>query len=81
MPRKPTQKTNYSIRRRFFSEIGTPLEWQDTGYGIFDLETVQRQIKTLASVSRKVEIELIKDGKLIGYSGSEIGQSMIFEKR
>lgn len=82
MPRIPTQsKPNYSIRRRFFTETGQPLEWQDSGQGLFDLETVQKQIKLLAGTSRKVEIELVKDGKLIGYNGEETGKTIIYEKR
>lgn len=80
MPRKPTQQTNYSIRRRFFNEIGLPLEWQDSGSGVFDLDTFQSQIKMLCQVSRKVEIEVVKDGKLIGYSGNETGKTIIYEK-
>jgi hypothetical protein len=81
MPRLPTSKTNYSIRRRYFTETGQPKEWIDYGFGLFDLPTVQRQIKTLASVSRKVEIELIHEGKLLGFDGKETGKTMIFEKR
>lgn len=82
MPKLPTQsKTNYSIRRRFFTETGQPLEWQDSGQGLFDLATVQKQIKLLAGTSRKVEIELVKGGKLIGYNGEETGKTIIYEKR
>ena len=81
MPRIPTQsKPNYSIRRRFFTETGHPMEWQDKGEGTFDLETVQRQIKLLAGTTRKVEIEIVKDGKLLGYNGEETGKTIIYEK-
>lgn len=82
MSKLPTSKPDYSLRRRFFTQIGEPLAWVDYGLGKFtDLETVQRQIKTLANVSRRVEIEFIRDGKLLGFDGKEIGKSMIFEKR
>lgn len=82
MPKQPPKpKLNYSIRRRFFTEINQPLEWQDSGQGTFDLETVQNQIKMLAGTSRKVEIELVKDGKLLGYNGEETGKTIIYEKR
>lgn len=81
MPRIPTQsKPNYSIRRRFFTETGQPLEWQDSGQGLFDLETVQSQIKMLCQCSRKVEIELLMGGKLLGYDGKETGKTIIYEK-
>lgn len=81
MPRLPTQsKLNYSIRRRFFTETGQPLEWQDSGRGVFDLPTVQSQIKMLCKCSRKVEIELVYQGKLIGYNGEETGKTIIYEK-
>lgn len=79
LPPKP--KLNYSLRRRFFNEINQPLEWQDSGKGTFDLETVQKQIKMLAGTSRRVEIELVKDGKLLGYNGEETGKTIIYEKR
>ena len=82
MPRLPTQsKPNYSIRRRFFTETGKPLDWQDSGIGVFDLATVQSQIKMLCQCSRKVEIELVYQGKLIGYNGEETGKTIIYEKR
>lgn len=83
MPRLPPKpKLNYSLRRRFFDQIGRPLEWQDYGQGEFtDLETVQRQIKMLSGTSRRVEIELVKDGKLLGYNGEETGKTIIYEKR
>lgn len=82
MTKLPTQsKPNYSIRRRFFTETGQPLEWQDSGQGVFDLPTVQNQIKMLCQSSRKVEIELVKGGKLIGYNGEETGKTIIYEKR
>lgn len=78
----PKSKPNYSLRRRFFNQIGEPLAWQDYGQGYFtDLETVQRQIKILASVGRKVEIEFVKDGILRDYQGNEIGRSIIYDKR
>lgn len=81
MPKLPTQsKPDYSIRRRFFNEIGQPLEWIDFGQGVFDLPTVQSQIKMLCQCSRKVEIELVKGGKLIGYNGEETGKTIIYEK-
>lgn len=82
MPRLPPQsKPDYSIRRRFFNEIGQPLDWQDYGHGVFDLATVQKQIKMLCQCSRKVEIELVKDEKLLGYNGEETGKTIIYEKR
>lgn len=83
MPRLPPKpKLNYSLRRRFFDQIGRPLDWQDYGHGEFtNIETVQRQIKMLASNSRKVEIEFIHEGIMKDYQGNETGQTMIFEKR
>lgn len=75
-------KTDYSLRRRFFSQIGVPLEWRDYGVGSWtDLQTVQSQIKVLASAGRRVEIEFIRDGRLCGYDGNESGKSIIYEKR
>lgn len=83
MPRLPTPpKLDYSLRRRFFDYFGRPLDWQDYGKGQFtDIETVQRQIKTLAAGSKKVEIEFIHKGKLCGFDGLESGKTMIFDKR
>ena len=82
MPRLPPKpKPNYSLRRRFFTETGQPMEWQDKGEGAFDLGTVQRQIKLLAGTTRKVEIEFIHDGTLRGFDGKEIGKTIIYEKR
>ena len=83
MPKLPKQqKTNYSLRRRFFHETGTPLDWQDSGNGIFkDIETVQSQIKMLANRGRKVEIEFMKAGELCGYDGNETGKTIIYETR
>jgi hypothetical protein len=82
MPKNRNSDTpDYSIRRRFFNEIGEPLEWQDSGQGVFDLATVQKQIRMLCQCSRKVEIELVKDGKLLGYNGEETGKTIIYEKR
>lgn len=82
MSKAPTPpKTNYSLRRRFFDYLGRPLDWQDQGKGVFDLETVQRQIRTLAAGSKRVEIELMYNGKLCGFDGKETGKTMIFEKR
>ena len=57
------------------------MEWQDTGKGVFDLDTVQRQIRTLAAGNKKVEIEFVYNGKLCGFDGKESGETMIFEKR
>ena len=38
-------KPDYSLRRRFFNQIGEPMDWKDYGLGIWtDLETIQRQI-------------------------------------
>lgn len=77
----PTDKPDYSLRRRFFSEVGQPLEWIDYGRGKFiDLATVQAQIRVLASVSRKVEIEFIKNGVRLGYDGEPRETNMIYEK-
>lgn len=83
MPKQlPKSKPNYSLRRRFFNQIGEPLPWQDYGQGYFiDLDTVQRQIKILASVGRKVEIEFIHNGTLRGFNGEETGETIIYEKR
>lgn len=82
MPKLPTPpKTNYSLRRRFFDYFGRPMKWQDTGKGVFDLETVQRQIRTLAAGNKKVEIEFIYNGKLCGFDGNETGATIILEKR
>ena len=78
----PKSKPDYSLRRRFFTETGQPLDWQDKGEGTFtDLNTVQRQIKMLAGTTRKVEIEFIRDGTLRGYNGEETGKTIIYEKR
>lgn len=75
-------KTNYSLRRRFFNQLGEPLDWQDYGHGEWKgLDTVQDQIKGLANRGRKVEIEFVHNGKLCGFDGSETGKTMIFEKR
>jgi hypothetical protein len=81
MSKIPKSKTNYSLRRRFYNEIGQPLEWKDKGEGLFVLKTVQQQIKILAQGSRRVEIELIHNGKRLGFDGKEIEHNMIFEKR
>lgn len=81
MAKQYQPKTNYSLRRRFFSMFGQPLEWTDYGHGIFDLETVQRQIRTLASVNRKVEIELKYDGTLRDYEGKITNKSLIYHKK
>lgn len=77
----PKPKLNYSLRRRFFTETGQPMDWQDSGQGTFDLATVQKQIKNLAGTTRRVEIELIHDGTLRGFDGSITGRTIIYEKR
>lgn len=82
MPRQSKPKLNYSLRRRFFNQIGEPLAWQDYGQGQFtDLETVQKQIRLLTQCSRKVEIEFIHNGTLRGYNGEETGKTIIYEKK
>jgi hypothetical protein len=45
------------------------------------IEIIQSQIRMLASVSRKVEIEFIWNGKLCGYDGQETGTTIIYKKR
>lgn len=78
----PKSKPNYSLRRRFFDQIGRPMEWKDYGKGYFtDLQTVQNQIKALASVNRRVEIEFIHEGKLCGFDGKETGKTIVYETR
>jgi hypothetical protein len=80
--RSTPPKCDYSLRRRFFDHFGKPLKWQDHGHGKFEnLETVQRQIKTLAAGSKTVEIEFIHKGELKDYQGNISGKTMIFEKR
>ena len=83
MPRLPPKsKPDYSLRRRFFTETGQPLDWANYGQGMFtDLNTVQKQIKMLAGTSRRVEIEFIRDGTLRGFDGSITGKTIIYEKR
>lgn len=83
MPRLPPKpKPDYSLRRRFFDQIGRPLPWQDYGKGEFtDIDTVQRQIKNLAGTTRKVEIEFIYKDKLCDIKGNETGETIIYEKR
>lgn len=82
MPKLPTPpKTNYSLRRRFFDYMGMPKNWQDYGRGVFELDTVQRQIRMLAAGNKKVEIEFVYNGKLCGFDGNETGTTMIFDKR
>lgn len=80
--RQKQPKPDYSLKRRFFNQIGEPLDWKDYGLGIWtDLETIQRQIKVLASANRRVEIEFMKQGVLCGFDGKETGKSIIYEKR
>lgn len=83
MPKLPPKPTlNYSLRRRFFTEIGEALDWTDYGRGTFtDIETVHLQIKKLASIPRKVEIEFILNGKKCGFDGKETGENIIYDKR
>jgi hypothetical protein len=83
MPRQPIKsKWDYSLRRRLFTEIGEPMAWTDHGHGMFmSIEIIQSQIRMLASVSRKVEIEFIWNGKLCGYDGQETGTTIIYKKR
>jgi hypothetical protein len=72
-------KTDYSLRRRFFTKMGEPLEWQDSGFGQWQgIELAQEQINTLAIRNRRVEIEFIHEGKLCGYNGKETGKTIIY---
>jgi hypothetical protein len=83
MPKLPKQvKTDYSLRRRFFTKMGEPLEWQDFGCGQWQgIELAQEQINTLAIRNRRVEIEFIHEGKLCGYDGKETGKTIIYLTR
>lgn len=83
MPKLPKQvKTDYSLRRRFFTKMGEPLEWQDFGCGQWQgIELAQKQINTLAIRNRKVEIEFIYNGKLCGYDGKETGKTIMYLTR
>jgi len=80
----PKSKTDYSLRRRFYSVDGKPLKWIDYGFGMFiGLHTVQNQIKILTKnyPSKKIEIEFILQGELCGFDGEITGKTIIYDKR
>ena len=83
--KKQTKITNpYSLRMRTFNQLGKPNDWINSGTGQFtDIETVQRQIRTLKAnyPNRTLEIEFKHKNELKGYDGSVTGKSMIYKRR
>lgn len=87
MARKKQQQTfknPYTLRRRFFTQQGTPKDWQDFGKGDFtDIKTVQRQIMMLKSnyINQAVEVEFKLGDKLMDFNGNETGETILYRRR
>ena len=80
--KKGKQQSDYTLRRRYFNQIGQPLDWVDKGHGLFqEIETVQNQIMMLSKCCRKVEIEFILKGKKCGFDGKEIKGNLIYHEK
>ena len=83
--KKQTKIVNpYSLRRRFYSKDGKPLEWQELGKGQFiDIETVQRQISMLTAnyPNSLIEVEFIYQGVRRDFAGNESKDNIIIKRR
>lgn len=84
MKKQPTITNPYTLRMRTFNQVGEPNEWINNGTGQFtDIETVQRQIRTLKAnyPNRTIEVEFKHLNELRGYDGSVTGKSIILKRR
>ena len=76
---KYAPKLDYSLRRRFFNDDGSPKEWQDHGRGTYqNQKLVQKQINTMISCGKKVEIEFIHEKKRKDYYGYPTKTPVVF---
>lgn len=72
-------KIDYSLKRRFFNEDGTPQKWQDHGHGTYPgLKDVQKQINLLIECGKKVEIEFIHEKIKKDYYGYPTKSPVVF---
>jgi hypothetical protein len=79
---KAKPKHDYSLNYRVRNHSGNWGEWIGKGFGEWiGLDQLQNQIKMLArSHSRDIEIEFLKDGKLLDFNGNETGKTIIYER-
>jgi len=84
MRRKGTNylSDSYTLSVRLMKRNGQWGEWMMRGEGQWlGLEHVQGQIRMLKKAyNRTMEILFEKDGKLLDYTGKEIGKSILYEK-
>ena len=74
----------YTLRMRTFTQVGDPNEWLQKGTGQYtDIETVQRQIRTMKAnyPNRTIEVEFIYEGQLRGYDGEVTGKNILLKRR
>jgi hypothetical protein len=82
MKKSIVDKTNYSIKRRFFDSSGNPLPWQDHGFGLFiSKKTIQKQVDLLVMPTKKTEIEIILHKERVDYDLYPSKENLIYDKR
>jgi hypothetical protein len=84
MKRQTKISNPYKLKMRVYNQVGEPGKWICNGTGqMIDIETVQRQIRTLKAgyPNKKVEIVFEYEGQLRNYEGIPTGKSIILEKR
>ena len=83
MPKSlPKSKIDYFLSYRIKDKIGRWSNWVKGGGKWLGLELVQNQIKMIRqNHSGDMEIKFEKDGKLLGFDGSEIGKAIEYKRR
>jgi hypothetical protein len=82
MKKSIVDKTNYSIKRRFFDASGNPLPWQDHGFGLFiDRKTIRKQVDLMVVPTKKTEIEIILNKEKVDYDLYPTKENLIYDKR
>ena len=84
MKKQPKISNPYTLRMRTFTQVGQPNGWMQLGTGQYtDIETVQRQIRTMKAnyPSRTIEVEFIYEGELRGYDGEITGKNILLKRR
>lgn len=83
MPKITKQKLNYSIDFRTRTRSGAWGNWHGKAQGEWQgIDHLRNQIKMLIRASTyDIEIEVIKDGKLIDVNGDETDRYILFQKR
>jgi hypothetical protein len=82
MKKQENSKPDYSIKRRFFDASGSPLPWQDHGFGLFlNKKTIQKQVDLLVVPTKKTEIEIILHKERVDYDLYPSKENLIYDKR